>query len=268
MKRKDIGAVILAGGKNEGWTSFPNWTPRSDMSSAFTALVDVNGKPMYSYVLDALMGTGIEDITIVGEWTNKVIVPECQTISGGKSLIENVADGLRSLGNRIILLATCDLPALTSEAIQDFVEKCQGYESLDLGCPVVLINDCYKKFPGILRTGKKIAEGNLTTGNLFWMNRRKMLQLENLDRIERIFKSRKSVRKLAMLLGPQIMFRFLLAKKWPQCLRLRAIEKRAGRILKLRVAAIMADSEIGTDIDTPEQLETYLAITKSQAMRL
>lgn len=258
---KELSAVILAGGKHPSWRGVLadgcSWFGRTE----YPALVLVNQKPMYRYVVEALQKAGIYDIVVVGEWTTKRAVGCCTPSAGGENYIGNLEAGLKAARNDRIILATCDLPALKPESITSFIEHCEIMGNPDIAYPIIPAKECERLFPGMKRTIVKLREDSYTGGNIFLLTRSKIL--DNLSLIDQLYKLRKNSVKLAGLFGWGTIAKLLAAQVIPGCLSVELLEKRASEMLGLSVKAVVAEADIGADIDTPKQLEAYLMLKRS-----
>ena len=220
------------------------------------AEVPIAGKMMAQHVIDALKTSKyVGTIRIVGnihcEGVSEVIQP-------ASSLIENLAAGLNAcdpeVDGRRVLIAASDIPLLTPEAVDDFIERCGDLQA-GFYYAIVSKEENEKSFPGMRRTYAKLSEGSFTGGNLFIMD--SDFLTTNGDLIREILGARKSVPRLARLVGIGTLIRLIIAQVvWPGALNLARLEKTAGRILRMRVKAVVTPfPEIGADIDDIEQIQ-------------
>lgn len=220
-------AVILAGGDQQ------------DFSPQGKAFVRIHGKTMVDYVRDAIQQSPhVEDVTVIDE---------------PGSMIENVSKALHLTNDPrdYLLLATCDIPFLTSEAVDDFLRKCQS--GADLYYPIVEKRLHERRFPGIQRTYVKLKEGTFTGGNLAVLRPSAMIPV--LNRVERILELRKNPLALSAELG----FRFvmlMLFSKLAGTLTIPKLEQRIAELFQMKAEAVIsAFPEIANDIDKPDDLE-------------
>ncbi|MCS6918519.1 MAG: nucleotidyltransferase family protein [Fimbriimonadales bacterium] len=245
-------AVILAGGAME-----PDWQARTGARSR--AEVVVGDAPMYLHVLRALRGVeSIGAILMVGnapEGEGYTVLPPRE------SLLENVRLGLERSQTDSVLFATVDLPFLTVESVQFFLrESLRSGASLTYA--VVPADLCRERFPQLKRTTVRLREGEVTGGNLFWAQR--AVALQNLPRLEALYRARKQPLRLALQVGLDLLLRLLLAQYLsPRLLSIQHIERRIERILHVPVKGVLTPyPEVGTDID---RLEHWLAVTTSDS---
>ena len=239
---------MLAGGKAN-----PEIAAKYGVSNQ--AAVPIRGKMMAQYVVDALRGSShVTDIMLVGNIECEGVT---QTIPPGSSLIENLIAGVKACSDstdRLVLVSTADIPLVTKDAIDDLILRCDDPE-IDFYYPIISREVSEKRFPGMKRTYAKMAEGTFTGGNIVGM--KSEFVTRNADLILDVFAARKSVLRLAGLIGFGTMIRAVIAQTiWPGALTLPLLERTAGRILNARVKAVqIPHAEIGADVDNAEHLE-------------
>ncbi|MDW8107768.1 MAG: nucleotidyltransferase family protein [Armatimonadota bacterium] len=243
----DTTAVVLAGGELDA-----EWQARTNARSR--AEVVVGDAPMYQHVVRALRGVeAVRHILLIGD------APQGEgytVLPAGASLLENVRLGLERSPTDSVLFATVDLPFLTAESVRFFLEQSVA-SGASLTYAVVPAALCRERFPQLKRTTVRLREGEVTGGNLFWA--RRAVALQQLHRLEALYRARKQPARLALQIGVGLLLRFVLAQLLsPRLLSLRDIEKRVERILHTPVKAIITPyPEVGTDID---RLEHWLAV--------
>lgn len=216
------------------------------------AFIEINGRPMLSFILDALSGLGDSGrIAVVGpaaqltpyiEKYGIIAVPEAG------SIVDNIQKGFRVLQpRRHFLIVSADVPFLTTEAAEDFLQLCKPYD-FDFYYPIVARSDNEKRFPGVKRTYVKLADGEFTGGNLFLVNPARLE--DSLPRLQKIFALRKSPVRLAATLGLVFVFKLVTRR-----LTLAELEKRFSALFALQGKALVSKyPEIGTDVDKPSDL--------------
>ncbi|MDI6600378.1 MAG: nucleotidyltransferase family protein [Thermoanaerobacteraceae bacterium] len=218
------------------------------------SLVDINGKPMLAYVVDAAEGTGmIDKILVVGNSDSSEFCSKngLEFIEGGTDILDNLTKGIsRFINDRRILIMTGDIPYITSEAIIDFIRKSEEIGA-DFCYPIVEKRICEERFPGAKRTYVTLKDGTFTGGNIFYVNPRIFEQCMPVPR--HVIANRKNPAKIASVLGPGLILAFLF-----KSLTIRMVEKKASDMLKITARAIISEyAEIGNDVDKPEDL--YMA---------
>lgn len=234
-----VDAVVLAGG--EGAAIDPN--------SRFKGLLPVAGKPMVEWVVDALRAAeSVAEIAVVvptaedlGPWVDKV---DKLVVSDGR-FIENILAGIRAFrSERPVLIATGDLPALTAEAIDDFVALSLA-SGADFTYPLISKSDMLSQFPGSERTYVRLADGQYTGGNLMLAN--PLLAARNEWIGQRLFETRKSALRMAKVIGLRFVVRLALG-----ILRVSEVEEKMEELLGGKGAAVLTrHASIGADVDKP-----------------
>jgi GTP:adenosylcobinamide-phosphate guanylyltransferase len=241
-----IPAVIMAGG-----------TAKQDIIEATgvtnRALIPINGRPMVSYVVDALRGAkSVERIVLVGDLPDSL---DYARVGDQGGFVENLFAGLEACrGAEYALVATADIPFVTSESVDDFVRNGRDL-CADVVYPVVRVEECYRRFPGVKRTAASLRDGKLTGGNMVLM--RPEFMLAQRDRIADAYGARKSPIRLALMLGIGTTLRAVVAlTAVPSLLSVGHLEAAVGRLLGGTARAYVSSySEIATDIDRPSDLE-------------
>lgn len=238
-------AVVLAGAPAE-----PEL--REKYGVTWRAEVAIAGKPMLRHVLDALSATTHVGRTyVVGD----IKCDGAEVISPRGSLLENLVAGMEATGAEgPVLVATSDIPLVTAEAIDDFIDRC-GDLSADLYYPIIPRDASEERFPGVRRTYVRLAEGTFTGGNIVVMNG--AFVSKNMDLMRAVFDARKSPMRLARLIGSATLVRVVLAQTLcAGAIDLCRVENTVGRILRARVKAIRTPyPEIGADADDIAQIE-------------
>jgi len=240
-----LSVVVLAGAGDGDSALMPE-------QKTHKALIPLHGRPLIDYVLHALAGLGMDvEVVIVGFLSSALPctpVP-CQFVADHGGILENVLAGLAAAGSREhVLISSCDLPFLTSEAISDFMERA-AETGADLCYPVVREQAIESRFPGDCRSYRKLADGSFAGGDLLWL--RPSIVQRNAGFAQDLTSNRKSAWGLAKVMGSSTVIRFLTGR-----LRVADLEKRASKLLGCTVAAVESvHPEIAMDIDKPHQLQ-------------
>ncbi|WDU82607.1 nucleotidyltransferase family protein [Caloramator sp. Dgby_cultured_2] len=155
-----VNALILAGDKGE------DGKPK--------ALLEIKGRFMIEYVIDALRDSGVVDnIYVVGDEILKDKIGHVVDgfIKSNGEMLDNIKYSVKSIGDyeRPLLVCTSDIPLIKGDAVRDFVLECSK-ENLDVGYPIIdkSLND--EKYPDVKRTYVKMKEGIFTGGNIVFLN--------------------------------------------------------------------------------------------------
>ncbi|MHB1041572.1 MAG: nucleotidyltransferase family protein [Eubacteriales bacterium] len=241
-----VDALLLAGSINDG--------PLKDCSpTRFEAMIPIGGRAMVEYVIEAVAGSKkVDRIVVIGPTSeigplvdgHKAVVVEA---AGG--IMENIEAGLNHLtGASRVLLATSDIPLLSTEAVDDFLERCGPMES-DLYYPIIQREVIEKRFPATRRTYVNLREGVFTGGNLFIIN--PAVFKKCVENGQKIVDQRKNPIGLCRLLGLDFVMKYLL-----RILTIREAQKKVSHLLGINgIAVISRYPEVGVDVDKPGDFE-------------
>ncbi len=243
-------ALVTAGGIPE-----PGEPLYDETQGKPKALLDIAGKPMVQWVLDALgEARHVEQVVIVG------LPPDCGVhcskptdfVPSFGDLLANLEGGLRRLMElnpqaEYTLSVAGDIPAITPPIVDWTIETTMQTRH-DLYYCVIERQRMEERFPGSRRSYVRLKDREVCGGdmNVF----RTGLAAEK-DFWERIIAARKNAMKQAALVGLDV-FLLLLVRQ----LSLQRAETMISRRLKLRGRVILCPfPEVGMDVDKPHQLE-------------
>jgi hypothetical protein len=139
---------------------------------------------------------------------------------------------------------TGDIPALTSEAVDDFLTRSLA-TGADFTYALIRKQDMLEQFPGSERTFVKIADGPVTGGNIMLVN--PYLVEQNASLGQALFDTRKSAIRMARVIGFKFVAKLALGK-----LQVHEVEEKLGEILGGTGAAVYSPyASIGADVDKP-----------------
>jgi GTP:adenosylcobinamide-phosphate guanylyltransferase len=233
------------------------------------ALLDVNGKPMIQWVLDALEGaTTIERVVVIGLGLESGIV--CSKIvaclPNQGSMVNNIKAGVFKVveinpANSHVLLVSSDIPGITPAMVDWMVQACMT-SSLDAYYGVIARPVMEAAFPSSHRSYTRLRDMEICGSD---MNMIAASMVTSNDEIwDRLIASRKNVFKQAALIGYDTLLLLLL-----RVLTLEIAVSRVTRKLKITGKAVVSPyAEVGMDVDKPHQLEMlreYLARREAAA---
>ncbi len=242
-----VDALILAGAPNNG-------ALQESSSSEHEALIEIGPRPMVEYVIrSARAARNVGRIALVGPLEKMKSTLQDKPdffVEMGDSLIYNLQEGLSVLDrDNLVLLLSADIPLITSEAIDDFVEQSLDRGNGDIFFPIISRQVCEAKFPDMKRTYARLKEGVYTGGNMALVKPQVIFDRDN--ELTQVVLYRKSTWKLSRLLGATFLFRFVLGK-----LSLKQIESRVSQATGLASMGIITEyAEVGFDVDKPSDLE-------------
>jgi len=240
-----VEAVVLAGARNDGKL-------KGVSECEYEALIKVGDRPMVEYVTDALRrAESVERTVVVGPPELAATydgVDGIEWVEFGSSMVENIQIGIERLKPKgHVLIVTSDIPLITAEAIDDFVNRC-GRTKADIYYPIVRRETNESAFPGTKRTYVRLKDGVFTGGNLALLEPAIVPACR--DMIEQAVAMRKKPLKLSRMLG----LRFIVKLIFNQ-LSLAEIEDRVQRVLGFRGVGVESPyPEVGIDVDKPEDL--------------
>lgn len=242
-----VDAVVLAGAPNNGQL-------KEASSEKWEAMIPIHGKPMVNYVIEALQDSSrIANIVVVGPLEIKeVLVPNVHLVEAGESLTDNVYRSIEVLEKKNkVLFVTSDIPFVSAEAIDDFVDRCAELSG-DIFYPIISREANQQVYPEAVRTYFPLKEGAFTGGNIILASPQAVANSR--WAMEQVFFRRKKPWKVIRMLGFVFICKFF-AKQ----LTLRQLEQRASDILGYKGVVIISPyPELGTDVDKPSDLELAL----------
>jgi molybdopterin-guanine dinucleotide biosynthesis protein A len=244
-------AIILAGG-----IPLPEDPLYSYSNGDAKALIDVAGKPMIQWVLDALSGAKhVDNVIIVGlSPKNKLKSKKpLHYISNQGRMLANIVAGVNKSieldrGAEYVMVVSTDIPTLKSEMVDWLAETCMETED-DLYYGVCASEVMEKRFPDSKRTYTKLKDIELCGADINITHVR--MATEHLDMWESLIGSRKTPLKQAGTIG--------LGLLWQVFTRSITLDELAAKIserigIKGR-AIIWPHAEPCMDVDKPHQLE-------------
>ena len=246
-----IDTLVLAGGKS-------TLELRMQTGATLRALAPLAGRPMFSYVTDALAACeSVGRVFVVGDvpaGDGYTIVPPADSLLGNvmRGLDAAQSFSLQHPTGKVapILLATSDIPLLTPAAVQDFLAQAVPLGA-DFAYAVVPLPVCTARFPTLKRTTLKLKEGQFTGGNLMLVN--PAFLREHQQSIAAAYAARKQPLRLARMLGAGLLARVLLSQMVnPRLLSIPQLEAGVERLLGGTARAVVSNyAEVGTDCDSP-----------------
>lgn len=231
------------------------------------ALIEVAGRPMIAYVIQALAQSGQIDRIVVAGLDP---LPDLDALahSGGCDLhyLPNqptiYANAFQSFAylarlqdpQRHALLTSADVPLLTGSMVTTFLHACRPYD-LDAYWGIVERKVMEAAFPGSRRTYLRLVEGQFCNGEFYLA--RISAALRQHREIQELIDLRKHITRQVRKLGIGVLLRFLTRR-----LRTDDLIGVAHRLLGVSGApVILPFAESGMDVDKPHQLaqvEAYL----------
>jgi len=244
-------AIILAGGIPQ-----PEDPLYSYSKGDAKALVDVAGKPMIQWVLDALSGAKhVDNVIVVGlSPKNKLKSKKpVHYLSNQGRMLSNIVAGVNksielNKETDYVMVVSTDIPALKSDMIDWLADTCMQTRD-DLYYGVCTSEVMEKRFPGSKRTYTKIKDMELCGADINITH--VSMATDHLDLWESLIGSRKSPLKQASTVGLGILWRVLTRSITLDEL----VAKISERIGIKGHAIVWPYAEACMDVDKPHQLE-------------
>ena len=244
-------AVVTAGGIPQ-----PNEPLYEYSKGDAKALIDVAGKPMIQWVLDALSeAKTIDNVVVIGLSAKSDLVckkPLTYMSNQGK-MLDNLKAGTAKVMElnpkaKYVLFVSSDIPSITGEMV-DWMVKTTSETQDDIYYNVVRREDMETRFPGSKRTYTPLKDMEVCGGD---MNvARTAIVNQNSEFWNKLIEARKNPAAQASMIGLDIIFKFIFRQ-----LTIDDVIKRVADKLNLKGRAIVCPyPEIGMDVDKPHQLE-------------
>lgn len=249
-------AVITAGGIPK-----PGEPLYEETQGQAKALLNIAGKPMVQWVLDALCQSSVVDRVIVvglSPESNLDCDKLIDYIPNQASMLENIRAGVNKVlehnpSTQHVLLVSSDIPAITGEMVDWVANKALETDD-DAYYNVIQREVMEARYPNSRRSYTRLRGMEVCGGDLNLIHTR-MMSGNNNDVWEKIIAARKNVFKQAALIGYDTLLLLML--------RLIDVDQAVGMVSKrLNIKGrglICPYAEIGMDVDKPFQLEMVRA---------
>ncbi|MFZ5809124.1 MAG: nucleotidyltransferase family protein [Chloroflexota bacterium] len=220
------------------------------------ALLEIAGKPMIQWVIDALEGSSkIQHIVIIG-------LPEDASVAGKKiraslpnqeDMLANIRKGVQAVleidaGAHHVVVASSDIPGITAEMVDWLVDTTMQTDE-DVYYTVIERSVMEARYPESRRSYTRLKDVEVCGGDINVI--RTMTVTANDAMWKRIIASRKNVFKQAALIGYDTLFLLLLRR-----ITLEQAVKTVASRMKITGRAVLSPyAEMGMDIDKPHQFE-------------
>ncbi len=255
-------AIVTAGGIPQPGEPLYEYT-----RGEYKALLDIAGKPMIQWVMDALDDAStVNNVVLIGLPENCGIKSKKLTalLPNQGEMLENIRGGVKKVSElnpqaRHALVVSSDIPAITGEMV-DWVVNAAMQSDDDIYYNIIEQKVMEKRYPTSKRSYTYLKDLTICGADLNVIRTITVVSNEKIWR--KIIAARKNVFKQAALVGYDTLVLLLL--------RAITVEKAVNVVTKrLNVtgrAIVCPYAEIGMDIDKPHQLEIIRAdMAKKQA---
>lgn len=246
-----INCILMAGGVPQEEDLLYEYTQGKPK-----ALLDVAGKPMVQWVLDALdAAPSVGDIVVVGlADTATVASPKiARYLPDQGSMLKNILGGIdwvveRNPQAQQVLISSSDIPLLTGAMVERLLAQCAD-PTVDVYHTIVPREKMEQRFPGSRRSYVHFSDGDFAAGDIHVAA--PYIGHKYRDLWDDLLDNRKNALKQAARLGP-VFFAKLMARR----LSLAELERLVREKFGINARALpVNDAEMGMDADKPFQLE-------------
>jgi hypothetical protein len=235
-----VKAVVTAGGRIDGEFA-------RNAGTSVKALAQVRGKTMLARMIEALRAAGVTEIAVVGggEVRAACAAEVDRFVEESPSGSENLLRALRAWPeHERLIYATSDLPYVTPNAVRDFIDRVgEG----TLAVSLAEFNDFLARFPNAPPFGIRLGRERVVNGGVFSIPHGATEKLAAVA--TRFFEARKQPWRMAGLVGPTVLIRFLSGR-----LRVADLETMALHVLQVPAQALRGCApELAFDVDTIDE---------------
>ena len=224
------------------------------------ALLDIGGKPMVQWVLDALSGAKqVENVVLIGlaEESGVTCTKPLYFIPNCNSMIENLLAGINKVAQinpsaTRALLVSSDIPGITSEMVDWEINTCLQSD-VDLCYTVVKREVIEARYPSSKRTFSRLKDMEVCGGDMNVV--KTSVASANKEIWERLVATRKNPIKQAAIIGYDTLLMMVLRRFTLD----QAVKNVAARLHMTGTAIVCPYAEVGMDVDKPHQLEMIRA---------
>jgi len=256
-------AVILAGGIPQ--PSDPLYEYSQGESKA---LIDVAGKPMVQWVVDALSNAKkVDNIIIIGLSPKSSLKSKkpLHYISNQGRMLSNIVMGVAksielNKKTQYVMVVSSDIPGLKPEMVDWLVKKAsETKDDLYYGvCPREVME---ARYPNSNRTYTKLKDMQVCGADINITH--VSMTTDHLDTWEKLIGNRKSPLRQASVIGLDTLWRL-----WRKQFTLQELVERASERINIKGRAIIWDhAEPCMDVDKPHQLELMRDDLSKQAKK-
>ena len=253
-----LDCVVLAGGIPR-----PDEPLYAETAGAPKALLDVAGRPLAQWVLDALAAAeGIGRVVLVGppELAGLAYDGELDHVPAAGSLVDNLYAGIDRLleGDPAAERAAycwSDIPLASGPMLDRFLAA--AADEVDVEAGLVERGDLEERFPEVEESWLGFREGAFIAADFGVFRPRRAAAVR--PHLEMLAPERKSAIRQAWRVGPGLLLTYLLGR-----LSVRGLEERLERRLAIRASIQrVTDPELGLDVDGPVNLEICRRVLES-----
>jgi hypothetical protein len=247
--------VVLAGGRPAPGDSL--W---AETRGRPKALIELAGRPMIRWVLDALAGsTHVDRVVVVGLDDPLDTAGGAEFLPDQGSLIDNLYAGISQLRpDRPAAYCWSDIPLVTAAMLDRFIETTPDAD-LDVNAGLVGKAALQGRYPSADDLWLRFAEGQFIAADFGLFHPRQAARLR--PHLEKLAPQRKHAFRQALYVGLPVLARLTLGRLSMAGLE-RHLECRFGLRCHIRIAE---DPELGLDVDGPANLAVCRQVLAARA---
>jgi len=236
--------LVLAGGRPQ-----PSDPLFDETRGRQKAAIDLAGRPMITWVLDALRHSRhIDRVVLVGLDDDTPVGGRVVRVPDQGSLTDNLYAGMARLpGTGPAAYCWSDIPLATAPMFDRFIDSVED-PGLDVNAGLVPKADILARYPDASDLWLRFAEGAFIAADFGLFHPRHAARLR--PHIAGLAPQRKSAWRQALAVGLPLLVRFASGRLTMPELEQRLV-RRYGLRCRIRVAA---DPELGLDVDGPGNL--------------
>ena len=231
------------------------------------AMLEIAGKPMIQWVLDALgEAEQVDSVTIIGlsEDNNITCKKPVHYVSNQGGMLENIVAGIYKVLEinpqaEYVLSVSSDIPGISGEMVDWLIESAMQTQ-VDIYYGIVKREVMEARYPGSNRTFTKLADMHVCGADIHIAHKTMVTDPEHLAMWEELIGMRKSPLKQAASIGILTLLLLLMGR-----LSLEGAVERVTKQLNITGRPIVWDyAEPAMDVDKPHQLEILRADLEAQ----
>jgi GTP:adenosylcobinamide-phosphate guanylyltransferase len=243
-------AVVTAGGLAGGAFA-------EAIGGRVKALAPVGARTLLDVALDACEGAGVAGVAVIGgpEVRAHLAARDVRVIDADPDGGENVLRALGAWPGERFVYLTSDLPFASAAGLRDLIARSAAFA---LAMALADVDAYAARFPGAGEHSVALGGERVANGNAFVVAAEAVEPARALA--TKLFAARKSLPKLALLLGPSLCLRFATKR-----LTIADLEAYGERRLGVPVGAVRGcDPGLCYDVDTLADYEYALRLARAE----
>ncbi len=248
-----LAAMVMAGGVNT-IPLYEGYRP------GYKALVEIGGRPAIQYPLAALRRSRyVGEICVVGSQdhlADAVADPAIVFVPPGETLLGSIVAGLQRLRHHPLVLATtADLPLITAEILDGFIDACTAApvaQDVNIYVSVVPKGAFTGAYARVEKIMAHFRDGIYCHGNAMLVQPAMLDNAAAMARINAVYAGRKGVLRSALALGARVGLAFVVGVHLLHLLTMAQMAAIASRRFHVGMVPVpIPHPELSLDMDEP-----------------